>query len=76
MEVVKQRENIQCYTETDILARMEVMAKRGIDLITIHSSVRLNDLNELNISNRLIPSTSRGGTMILKNMKNLYFIID
>lgn len=43
----------------------ENQAMRGIDLITLHASVFKDDINLIKSSKRLIPTTSRGGTMML-----------
>lgn len=63
---------------SDFILDFEKQAKRGIDLITIHATVRYNDDKLISSSNRLIPTTSRGGAMALKlmhdgNYENPYF---
>lgn len=57
------------YTETDILEEFEKKAKLGIDMVTIHASVMQCDLEFFNSNDRIIPCTSRGGTMVLENIK-------
>lgn len=46
----------------------EEQAKRGIDLITLHATVSRQDYDSIMQSKRLIPTTSRGGVMVLRNM--------
>lgn len=57
----------------------EEQVKRGIDLITLHATVWKGDLQLLRDSKRLIPTTSRGGAMVLRNMyegdyENPYYV--
>lgn len=46
----------------------EEQAIRGVDLITLHATVHKNDIDLIRSSQRLIPVTSRGGTMMLDCM--------
>ncbi|MCH5148686.1 MAG: phosphomethylpyrimidine synthase ThiC [Clostridiales bacterium] len=67
-----------CFTETDVLNGIEQKAKLGIDMMTIHASCLKKDLLYFEKSNRVIPCTSRGGTMVLENIQktgceNFYF---
>ena len=52
----------------EFIRDFENQAKRGIDLITLHATVRRNDLELIRSSERLIPTTSRGGAMVLDCM--------
>ena len=57
----------------------EEQAKRGIDLITIHATAFKEDMALIEDSKRLIPTTSRGGAMVLRNMyqggyENPYYV--
>lgn len=57
----------------------EAQARRGIDLITLHATVFKDDIQKINESRRLIPTTSRGGAMVLKNIadggyENPYYV--
>ena len=66
------------YTEEDVLLNIERKASLGVDMLTIHASVRKSDLTYFQNSGRIIPCTSRGGTMVLKNIQktgedNYYF---
>jgi phosphomethylpyrimidine synthase len=60
--------NDHYYDSDYALKIIENMAIRGIDLITIHASVFKEDIKFLNESKRIIPCTSRGGTMVMQNM--------
>lgn len=42
---------------------------RGFDIITIHATIFKEDRNMINNSKRLIPSTSRGGMLMLKMLE-------
>lgn len=57
------------YTEEDVLYGIEEKAKLGLDLMTIHASVLKDDINYFYNTNRVIPCTSRGGTMVLENIQ-------
>lgn len=53
--------------------------RRGVDVVTLHATVLKADRALLGTSQRLIPSTSRGGTMMLKlmtlnNFENPYYV--
>ena len=66
------------FTATDVLQGIEQKAKLGIDMMTIHASCLQKDLMFFVQNNRVIPCTSRGGTMVLENMQktgceNFYF---
>lgn len=41
-------------------------AKRGIDIMTLHATVSRKDINKIKNSARVIPITSRGGTMMME----------
>lgn len=56
-----------------ILKQYENQVKRGIDMLTIHATVFLEDLKLLKNSKRIIPCTSRGGTMMLEIMEKMNF---
>lgn len=57
------------FSEDDIVTQFQKMADRGIDMITLHASVLLEDIWTQDHQERHILSTSRGGTMVMKNMK-------
>ena len=57
------------YDERDVLKGIEEKAKLGLDMMTIHASVLKKDLAFFENSQRIIPCTSRGGTMVLENIK-------
>lgn len=66
------------FTEDDVLNGIEEKGKIGVDMITIHASALKTDLTYFKESNRIIPCTSRGGTMVFKNInstgqENFYF---
>ena len=51
-----------------ILSLIEEQVARGIDIITIHATLTLDDLNLLKTSKRIIPMTSKGGGSIADYM--------
>lgn len=51
-----------------ILSLIEEQVARGIDIITIHATLTLDDLNLLKTSKRIIPMTSKGGGIIADYM--------
>lgn len=59
----------QYFTEDDVLRAIERKAELGVDLITLHASVWQEDLRYFHNNDRIIPCTSRGGTMVLENIK-------
>lgn len=62
----KLQENILPTLSSESFIRdFENQAMRGIDLITLHASVFKDDIDLIRNSKRLIPTTSRGGTMML-----------
>lgn len=62
-------ENKQTVDYTDFLTVFENQCKRGADVITLHATVLLGDEKMLKDSERLIPSTSRGGVMVYELMR-------
>ena len=62
-------EKRETFSASDVLGAFEEKAKLGLDLITVHGGVRMENIRELRESGRIIPSTSRGGTMVIKNMQ-------
>lgn len=52
-----------------MLRIIEDQAKRGADMLTLHATVLRDDGGLLNCSDRLIPSTSRGGTMMMEILR-------
>ena len=52
------------------LRDFEKQAMRGIDLLTIHATVFREDVTYLKDSGRHIPTTSRGGAMMLRCMRS------
>jgi phosphomethylpyrimidine synthase len=53
-----------------IINIIEKQARRGIDIITLHATVFKEDLVQLKENHRVIPCTSRGGTIMIEIMKN------
>lgn len=51
-----------------ILSLIEEQVNRGIDIITIHATLTLEDLSLLKTSKRIIPMTSKGGGIIADYM--------
>ena len=56
------------FTADDVLKGIELKAKTGVDLLTVHASVLKEDLKFFRNNDRIIPCTSRGGTMVLDNI--------
>lgn len=50
----------------DFLRIIEDQAKRGVDIITLHATAFRDDTHLLKRTGRVIPCTSRGGTMMLE----------
>lgn len=50
----------------EMLKLIEKQAQRGIDILTLHATAFKNDIRLLKETNRIIPCTSRGGTMMLE----------
>lgn len=67
VELDKQRK--QSFDEDDVINQFQMMAERGIDMVTLHASVLFEDIWNQDSNERHILSTSRGGTMVMKNMK-------
>lgn len=57
------------YDAKEVLGGVEKKAKLGLDLMTVHASVQKKDLKFFESNQRIIPCTSRGGTMVLENIK-------
>ena len=71
-------DNKPYFTEEDVINGIEDKAKLGVDMLTIHASVLKEDLSYFKTGGRIISCTSRGGTMVLTNIKktgkeNFYF---
>lgn len=71
------KEKIQVTNEA-FFDDLEAELRRGADLLTLHATVFQNDRKLLSSSERLIPSTSRGGMMMLElleeaNIENPYY---
>ena len=62
-------ESKKYFTEDEVLNGIEEKGKIGIDMLTIHASVRYEDLKYFYSNERIIPCTSRGGIMVLNNMR-------
>lgn len=63
-----------------VLSLIEEQVSRGIDIITIHATLTLNDLSLLKTSKRIIPMTSKGGGIIADYMtqtgeENPYWVL-
>lgn len=56
------------FTTEDALSIIEQQAMVGADMVTIHASVLRDDIDAIRTSKRIIPCTSRGGTMVIENM--------
>jgi phosphomethylpyrimidine synthase len=69
VEIELEKNKKEVFFEDDIIKQFELMAVRGIDMITLHASVLIEDITNQDVNERHILSTSRGGTMIMKNMK-------
>ena len=69
IEVEMKRSNKPYFDEHDVIEQFRKMAIRGIDMVTLHASVLLEDITTQHAHERLIVTTSRGGTMIMSNMK-------
>jgi phosphomethylpyrimidine synthase len=69
IEVELEKSGKQVFYEEDVIHQFKKMAERGIDMITLHASVLLEDITSQNAEERHILTTSRGGTMIMRNMK-------
>lgn len=41
----------------------------GVDIVTLHATIWREDFQKINNSDRIIPNTSRGGSLLLKYMK-------
>lgn len=70
--------NKNYFTADDILRAFERKAELGVDMLTVHASVLIEDLSYFKNNNLQIPCTSRGGTMVLDNIlktceENYYF---
>lgn len=57
------------FDENDVLTAIEDKAQMGVDMLTVHASVRKEDVSYFRASDRVIPCTSRGGTMVLENIQ-------
>ena len=62
-------EDKKYFTEEDVLRAIERKAELGVDMLTLHASVLKEDLSYFQNNDRMIPCTSRGGTMVLENMQ-------
>lgn len=67
-----------CFSEDDVLKGIEEKGKIGVDMLTVHASALKEDLPYFKGGDRIIPCTSRGGTMVFKNIiatgkENFYF---
>ena len=65
---LKQYNNKKFFSKDDVISGIKLKAELGIDLITIHAGVLYEDINYFKNNERIIPCTSRGGTMVIKNM--------
>ena len=57
------------FSAAEAVKGVEEKAKLGIDMMTVHAAVLKRDFEFFNNNNRIIPCTSRGGTMVLENIK-------
>ena len=76
---VKARKSQKSIHSDEMIKIIERQAQRGVDIITLHATVFKDDIALLKKTNRLIPCTSRGGTMMLEilnknNEENPYWI--
>lgn len=66
------REEQRHWTSSDSKLAINVLAEqaaRGIDMLTVHSSLRQKDLEDIKKSPRLIPMTSKGGGIVAAYMR-------
>ncbi|MCR4874742.1 MAG: phosphomethylpyrimidine synthase ThiC [Clostridia bacterium] len=60
--------NKKAFNKDDVINGIKSKAELGIDLMTIHAGVLYEDINYFKNNGRIISCTSRGGTMVIKNM--------
>lgn len=65
---MKAYSNKDYYTKEDVINGIKLKVELGVDLMTIHAGVLKEDIDFFKKNNRIIPCTSRGGTMVIKNM--------
>ena len=65
---MKAYSNKDYFTKDDVINGIKAKAELGVDLMTIHAGVLKEDIEFFKKNNRIIPCTSRGGTMVIKNM--------
>lgn len=63
---VRARKNNMIMRVDEMLRMIEQQAKRGADLLTLHATAFKDDIHLLHETKRVIPCTSRGGTMMLE----------
>lgn len=56
-------------SEDDFIVDFEKQVMRGVDLLTLHATVFRSDVKLIEASKRHIPTTSRGGVMMLRCMQ-------
>lgn len=61
--------NYSGFSLNKLIEMFEDQAKRGLDVITLHSAILKDHLKILGDTKRLIPMTSKGGTIIAKYIK-------
>lgn len=60
--------NKESYSKDDVINQFKEKAALGVDLMTIHASILKEDIDFFKKTGRIIPCTSRGGTMVMKNI--------
>ena len=63
---VKSRKTNKIIHSQEMINIIENQARRGIDILTLHATAFKSDVNLLKKTQRIIPCTSRGGTMMLE----------
>lgn len=53
----------------DVLSLIEEQVSRGIDVITLHASLVRSDMEQVMLSHRVIPMTSKGGGVLAEYME-------
>jgi len=64
------KQNANYISGDKMIKMLECQAKRGMDIVTIHATAFRDDVSLLKENQRLIPCTSRGGTMMLEILQS------
>ncbi len=68
VSMMAQKKSLMDMTIGDFLEVIEVQAREGVDFMTIHSGITLQSVQSLKSQERIIPITSRGGSIIAEWM--------